>query len=115
MGEHGTDLDLGIGFAWCADYADPLEFTEPLVGGVASYAVVTPRYRRQLARAERLQDRARLRAFGKLDVQLMNDLAPVAVTRTYNKRFLFSDRVDPRSLVYQGSYSDWSIPALALK
>jgi len=45
----------------------------------------------------------------------MNDLAPVAVTRTYNKRFLFSDRVDPRSLVYQGSYSDWSIPALALK
>jgi hypothetical protein len=45
----------------------------------------------------------------------MNTLAPVAVTRTYNNRFLFSNRVDPRSLVYSGVYSDWSIPELALK
>jgi hypothetical protein len=41
----------------------------------------------------------------------MNTLAPVAVMRTYNNRYLFSNRVDPHSLVY----SDWSIPALALK
>jgi len=26
-----------------------------------------------------------------------------------------SSRVDPRSLVYQNVYADWSIPALALK
>ena len=35
--------------------------------------------------------------------------------RTYNNRFFFSDRVDPQSLKYHGVYSDWSIPALALK
>jgi len=45
----------------------------------------------------------------------MNTLAPVAVTRTYNNRYLFSNRVDPRSLVYSGVYGDWSIPELALK
>jgi hypothetical protein len=45
----------------------------------------------------------------------MNKLAPVAVTGTYNNRYFFSNRVNPRSLSYQGVYSDWSIPALALK
>ena len=45
----------------------------------------------------------------------MNTLAPVAVMRTYNNSFLFSNRVDPRSLVYSGVYGDWSIPELALK
>ena len=54
-----------------------------------------------------------LRAFGKLDLEIMNTLAPVAVTRTYNN--LFSSRVDPRSLVWNGVYGDWSIPELALK
>ena len=39
----------------------------------------------------------------------------MAVERTYNNRYLFSDRVDPKRLVYQGIYQDWSIPALALK
>ena len=45
----------------------------------------------------------------------MRQVAPIAVERTYNNRYLFSDRVDPKSLVYQGIYQDWSIPALALK
>jgi hypothetical protein len=43
------------------------------------------------------------------------DLAPTAVLSTYNNRYFFSSRVDPKSLVYQNAYSDWSIPALALK
>jgi hypothetical protein len=45
----------------------------------------------------------------------MNTVAPVAVMRTYNNRYLFSNRVDPHSLVYSGVYSDWSIPGRALK
>ena len=57
----------------------------------------------------------RLRAFGKLDLEIMNTLAPVGVMRTYSNRYLFSNRVDPHSLVYSGVYSNWSIPALALK
>ena len=46
---------------------------------------------------------------------MMRNAAPVAPMRTYNNRYLFSDRVDPRSLVFQPVYADWSIPALALK
>ena len=45
----------------------------------------------------------------------MRQVAPIAVMRTYNNRYFFSDRVDPKSLVYQGIYQDFSIPALALK
>jgi hypothetical protein len=33
----------------------------------------------------------------------------------YKNAFLFSNRVDPRSLVYSPAYQDFSIPALALK
>ena len=50
-----------------------------------------------------------------MDLDLMREVAPVAVERTYNNRYFFSDRVVPKSLVFQGIYSDWSIPALALK
>jgi hypothetical protein len=42
-------------------------------------------------------------------------LAPAVVLGAYNNRYFFSSRVDPRSLVYQNVYTDWSIPALALK
>ena len=45
----------------------------------------------------------------------MNQAAPMAIERTYNNRYIFSNRVDPKSLVYQGIYQDLSIPALALK
>jgi hypothetical protein len=75
----------------------------------------SPRYRRKLAAAKRLNGKARLRALGKLYIARMKDLAPVVVTRTYNNRYFFSARVDPKSLVYKSVYSDWSIPALALK
>jgi len=37
------------------------------------------------------------------------------VSRRSRNLYFFSRRVDPKSLVYQGVYSDWSIPALALK
>jgi hypothetical protein len=45
----------------------------------------------------------------------MNQAAPMAIERTYNNRYLFSKRVNPKSLVYQGIYQDFSINAMALK
>ena len=45
----------------------------------------------------------------------MNKAAPMAIERTYNNRYFFSNRVNPKGLVYQGIYQDWSIPAMALK
>ena len=53
--------------------------------------------------ASRLVGPKRLRAFGQLDLDIMRKVAPVAVMRTFNNRYFFSDRVDPKSLVYQGS------------
>ena len=73
------------------------------------------RFQSRLGALERLRGAARLRALGRLDLDLMTTLAPVVATRTYNGRFYFSGRVEPKSLVYVGVYQDWSIPALALK
>jgi hypothetical protein len=59
--------------------------------------------------------RRRPKALGRLDLELARNLAPAAVMRTYNNRYFFSDRVDPRGLRYNRVYQDWSIPALALR
>ena len=50
-----------------------------------------------------------------MDIDIMKQVAPMANMRTYNNRYIFSNRVNPKSLVYQGIYQDWSIPAMALK
>jgi ABC-type transport system substrate-binding protein len=116
MGRPSTDLDIGVGMGWCGDYpfypAFLLEFAlSPWnVAGIDS-----PKYRQKLAVAQSLKGQARHRALGKLDVEVMKNLAPEVVLNVYNNRFFFSSRVDARSLVYQNAYTDWSIPALALK
>jgi ABC-type transport system substrate-binding protein len=109
VGALPTRWDLLSGVGWCGDYPDPGNFLQAIpYGGIGAY-------RKQIAATARLYGNARLRAFGKLDLDMMRKAAPVAPMRTYNSRFLFSDRVDPHSLVFQPVYSDWSIPALALK
>jgi hypothetical protein len=75
----------------------------------------SPRYRAKMAAVLRLRGNARAKAIGKLDLDIMKNLAPVAVTNTYNKLFFLSNRVDPRSLEFHRVYEEWSIPALALK
>ena len=61
-----------------------------------------------------LKGKARLRALGRFDVQLMKTLAPVAVLSVSNNLTFFSDRVDPASLKYSPA-SRWSFTALRLK
>jgi hypothetical protein len=111
MGKRNTDLDFGVGMGWCSDVPVP----DAVFGFVSSYGSLGAKFARRLAAAKRLHGLARLHAFGRLDIDLMNEAAPLVVTRTYNNRFFFSARVAPRSLVYQGVYMDWSLPALALK
>jgi hypothetical protein len=107
MGKRSPNFDLGVSGGWCADFG-PSSLLESL-------ASASPKHERGLAAAKRLGGDARARALGRLDVALMKEVAPVAVMRTYNNLYGFSNRVDPKSLVYQSVYSDWSIPALALK
>jgi len=112
---HGWDLATNSG--WCADYPDPEQFFTPLLGDGFSLQrlIVSSRYRKKIAAASRLAGNARLRAFGRLEQDIEENLVPVVPMRTYNSWSLFSNRVDPRSLSYQTVYSAWSIPALALK
>jgi ABC-type oligopeptide transport system substrate-binding subunit len=114
----GVNWDILVNGGWCTDYPDPYAvlipfFTSNLYFDYPSLA--SAKYTARVRAAARLIGNARLRAFGLLDLEIMNKLAPVAVMRTYNNRYFFSNRVNPGSLSYQGVYSDWSIPALALK
>jgi ABC-type transport system substrate-binding protein len=106
-----SDADIGVSMGWCADTAsDPSTFFGVFVPFLGS-----PKYEAKIAAAAKLGGKARNRAFRNLDLDLTANVAPLAVMRTYNNRYFFSDRVDPRSLKYHGIYQDWSIPALALK
>jgi oligopeptide transport system substrate-binding protein len=108
--------DIVAGGGWCADLPDPRSLLEAFLVNQPPYPLaLAAKYRRGLDAASRLVGTARLRAFGKLDLEIMRSAAPVAVMRTYNNRYFFSGLVDPRSLAYSGVFQDWSIPALALK
>jgi ABC-type oligopeptide transport system substrate-binding subunit len=108
------DWDIFVPTGWCAEAPDPYDFLQLLLwpAEVSPLHFGSPKYRTKIAVANRLNGNARLRAFGNLDLEMMRDAAPVAPMRTCNSRYLFSDRVDPRSLVCQGVHGDWSIPAL---
>ena len=103
MGTRGTDLDLGVSMGLCGE---PPDSHGLLRGFVADNA----KYSRRVDAA-----RKRPKVLGKLDLEITRTLAPAAAMRTYNNRYVFSDRLDPRSLRFNRVYGDWSIPALALK
>lgn len=107
-----SDGDLGVSMGSCTDSPDPAEFFEVLQNPLVS---LPSKYGTKIAAASALKGTARWRALGRLDLEIMRDVAPLAVMRTHNNRYFFSDRVDPRSLRYSVVYSDWSLPALALK
>jgi ABC-type oligopeptide transport system substrate-binding subunit len=113
MGSQGSDLDMGVSLGWCADYPDSVASLSMFLGG--PFGVDDATYEAKLARANKLLGAARLRALGRLDLEVTRNLAPAAVVRTYNNRYFFSSRVNPKSLSYSGAYQDWSIPALALR
>jgi peptide/nickel transport system substrate-binding protein len=123
MGKRGNDLDMGVSMGWCSDYPDPYDWLNILLYGGAiqaennnNYSYFNdPKWNRKMAKAARLVGPTRLRVYGQLDLDIMKQAAPMAVERTYNNRYIFSNRVNPKSLVYQGIYQDFSIPAMALK
>jgi peptide/nickel transport system substrate-binding protein len=120
----GTEMDIAVSRGWCSDYApDPYDLINVLFDGNTIQAenntntsyMNLPKWNRRMEAAAKLVGPKRFKAYGQLDLDLMREVAPVAVERTYNNRYFFSNRVDLQRLVYQGIYSDWSIPALALK
>jgi ABC-type transport system substrate-binding protein len=123
MGHRNTDLDMGVSMGWCSDYPDPYDWINILLYGKSiqaennvNYSYFNdPKWNNKMEKAARLVGPNRLKVYGQMDIDIMNQAAPMAIERTYNNRYIFSNRVNPKSLVYQGIYQDWSIPALALK
>ena len=123
MGTKGTDIDLGVSMGWCSDYPDPYDWINILLYGGNiqaennnNYSYMNiPAWNKKMTSAARLVGPKRLKVYGQLDLDIMNQVAPVAAERTYNNRYFFSNRINPKSLVYQGIYQDFSIPAMALK
>ena len=117
------DGDIGVSMGWCSDYPDPYDWINVLLSGEhaheeysANYSKMDlPKWNAKMEAAAKLVGPKRYKVYGELDLEIMRKVAPIAAERTYNNRYLFSDRVDPKNLVYQGIYQDWSIPALALK
>ena len=113
MGKRNTDLDMGVSHGLVRGRHRPRSGRAARLHAASASTKV--RTAGSSTAAKRLSGAARLRALGRLDLEMTRDLAPVAVMRTYNNRYFFSNRVVPRSFVYSGVYSDLSIPALALK
>jgi peptide/nickel transport system substrate-binding protein len=123
MGKRGNDADMGVSMGWCSDYPDPYDWLNILLYGPSiqdennvNYSYFNnPTWNRRMASAAKLVGPKRLKVYGQMDLDIMQKAAPMAIERTYNNRYFFSNRVDTKGLVYQGIYQDWSIPALALK
>jgi len=123
MGVKGNDADIGVSMGWCSDYPDPYDWINVLLygGNIVDENNVNYSYfnsstwNKRMERAAQLVGPNRLKVYGQLDLDIMKKAAPMAAERTYNNRYFFSNRVNTKSLVYQGIYQDWSIPALSLK
>ena len=123
MGKRGTDADMGVSMGWCSDYPDPYDWINILLYGPSIQAENNVNYsyfnsskwNARMANAAKLVGPKRLKVYGQLDLDIMNKAAPMAIERTYNNRYFFSNKVNPKGLIYQGIYQDWSIPAMALK
>jgi peptide/nickel transport system substrate-binding protein len=123
MGVKGNDADIGVSMGWCSDYPDPYDWINVLLYGPAIQAennnnysyMNVPKWNKKMAAAAKLVGPKRYKVYGQMDLDLMKQVAPLAATRTYNNRYFFSNRINPKSLVYQGIYQDFSIGAMALK
>ncbi len=109
------DILVGLGYGLGVCYDNERNPAQILREIIEPYRPESAKFSLKIQKANALKGSARLKALGKLDLEIARNLAPLAVMHTYNNRFFFSASVDPRSLRYHAVYSDWSIPALALK
>lgn len=123
MGVRGNDADMGVSMGWCSDYPDPYDWLNILFYGPSiqsdnnvNYSYMNiGKWNAKMAAAAKMVGPKRYKTYGNLDISIMKQVAPVAVTRTYNTRYFFSNRVNPKSLVFSKAYADFSIGAMALK
>ncbi len=89
---------------WAPDYVDPYSYLNVLLDGrfVGAFNFSrfdSPTYNRLLRRTARLRGGARYVAYGRLDVRLARDAAPMIALGFGNEATLVSKRVDRRCIV----------------
>jgi ABC-type oligopeptide transport system substrate-binding subunit len=92
-----ADYDIAFN-PWFPDYLDPysyvnLFFDSRFIGATNWARFDSARYNQLIRRAARLQGGARYRTYGRLDVQLARDAAPIVATDYVNEPTLVSKRV----------------------
>lgn len=115
IGGTNPPIDLVVGVGYCSESADPASLIGQTLNMPGPFGPANAAYSKAFAVLSRtLKGKARVRALGRFDVQLMKNLAPVAVVWASNDLTFFSDRVEPASLTYSPVYL-WSFTALRLK
>ena len=99
-GTRGDSFDI-TDEAWSADYADPYDFINVLLDGRTIHASNNsnisyfddPKFNKQMTQASLLSGAARYKAYGNLDVAIMQQGVPWAPRSNGNNRILVSKRV----------------------
>ena len=123
IGKRSGNFDMALSVGWCQDYPDPYDFVNKLLSGQNiqeenndNWAYFnSPKYNRKMAAIAPLVGAKRFAAYRALDKDITTNAAPWSAMNTVNNQYILSNKVDPKSLVYQGIYQDWSIGALAFK
>jgi ABC-type transport system substrate-binding protein len=119
-GDKGSDFDM-FTIAWFADYPDPFDFINVLLDGNniqesnnSNYAYLNnASYNKRMQDAAKLTGNARYAAYGKLDVDIMRNLAPWAPMHNANTREFIGNRIT--NYIYHPVYAAAILNALAVK
>lgn len=111
-GRPGEPFDIGW-FGWEAGYPDPAGMLPPILESGAVYPTFDdPGYQRRLADAGRLTGPERYVAYGKLDLELARNAAPLVVYGDPTSSDFFSARIGCQTY---GSPDGIDLAALCIK
>jgi ABC-type oligopeptide transport system substrate-binding subunit len=91
-GRQPYPYDIGT-LGWAVDYADPSDFIDPLFTDPTAPVRLTPRYGREIAAATELSGQPRLRAYGRVDIDLAAHAAPFVAFANVTAHDFFSARI----------------------
>jgi ABC-type transport system substrate-binding protein len=119
-GDKSGDFDM-FTIGWLADYPDPFDFINVLLDGTniqqsnnSNYAYLNnPAYNKKMQDAAKLTGNARYAAYGKLDVDIMRNLAPWAPMHNANTREFIGNRIT--NYIYHPVYAAAVLNAMAIK
>ena len=108
---------------WCQDYSDPYDFINILLYGGALQEennnnlayFNNAAYNKRMEAAAKLIGSKRLSTYAQLENDLVTKQGPWAAWNQPTNQFFYSNKVDPRSLVYQSLYEQFPFNVMSLK